>query len=320
MKIVIVGCGAMGSVYAAMFSEAGHEVWAVDIDADHVRAIHGVGLRVEGASGNRTVKINATEDAAEPGIADLLIIATKAMQVADAAEAAKAAIGPDTLVMSIQNGMGGPEAATEVLGDGRVMVGVVGGFGASLQGPGHAHHNGMELVRLGELDQPVTPRVEAAAEIWRGAGFTVKTYDDLDTLRWEKLICNAVVSATCGLTHWTVGEVMADAHARRIAESIGIEADAVARAAGVNLGFDDVVDYLHHFAAAIPGAKPSLLQDLEAGRMCEIDFINGSVVRTGARVGVPTPVNATIVELIKATEVRLGTRPAEAAGPREAAD
>jgi 2-dehydropantoate 2-reductase len=310
LKIVIVGCGAMGCVYAAMFAEAGHEVWGVDADADHVRAINGVGLRVEGASGDRTVQINATTDAADAGVADLLILATKAMHVADAAAAAKAAIGPETIVLSIQNGMGGPETAAEVLGEGRVAVGVVGGFGASMKGPGHAHHNGMELVRLGELAGPVTPRVEQAAALWEGAGFKVKTYDNLDTLRWEKLICNATFSATCGMTRWTIGEVMADRHASGVAEAIATEADVVARARGVTLGFDDVVAYVRDFAAAIPNSRPSLLQDVEAGRLCEIDYINGSVVRLGSEAGVPTPVNETLVALIKATEVRLGTRPA----------
>lgn len=308
MKIVIVGCGAMGCVYAAMFAEAGHEVWAVDANAEHVAAINENGLRVEGASGDRTVTVHATTTAADAGTADLLVLATKAMHVATAAEAAKPAVGPDTIVLSIQNGMGGPETAAEVLGAGRVAVGVVGGFGASMKGPGHAHHNGMELVRLGEMSGPVTPRVEKAAELWQGAGFTVKTYDDLDTLRWEKLICNATFSATCGMTKWTIGEVMAEPHAARVAEAIATEADAVARARGVKLGFDDVVAYVRDFAAAIPNSRPSLLQDLEAGRPCEIDYINGSVVRLGADAGVPTPVNSTLVDLITATEIRLGTR------------
>src|SRR3954454_19629924 len=143
MKIAIVGAGAMGSVYAGLFGSAGHEVWAIDPWAEHVEAIRRDGLRVEGASGDRVVPIQATTDAAEAGEADLVVIATKAMDVEAAAEGARPLLGPDTLVLSIQNGLGGPDAAARVLGDDRVAVGVAGGFGASIVAPGHAHHHGL---------------------------------------------------------------------------------------------------------------------------------------------------------------------------------
>ncbi len=148
MKIAIVGAGAMGSVYAGLFASAGHEVWAIDRWREHIEAIRAKGLRLEGASGDRTVKINAAMDPLEVGVCDLVILATKAMQVEAAAESVKALLKPDTPVLSIQNGLGGPDTAAKVLGRERVMVGVAGGFGASMRGPGHAHHNGMELVRL----------------------------------------------------------------------------------------------------------------------------------------------------------------------------
>ena len=159
MKIAIVGCGAMGSVYAGLFASAGHEVWAIDAWREHVEAMRANGLRVEGASGDRTVRVNATTATGDAGVCDLVIIATKARDVETAARAAPPLLGPQTTVLSIQNGLGGPDTAAGVLGRERLAVGVVGGFGASMRGPGHAHHNGMELVRLGELAGPVTPRL-----------------------------------------------------------------------------------------------------------------------------------------------------------------
>jgi 2-dehydropantoate 2-reductase len=150
MKIAIVGTGAMGSVYAALLGAASHEIWAIDAWQAHVDTMRANGLRLEGASGDRTVRLHATTDAKEVGPCDLVIIATKVMHVAQAAEATKALLGKDTL-LSIQNGLGGPDTAARVLGRERVLVGVVGGFGASMKGPGHAHHNGWELVRLGEF-------------------------------------------------------------------------------------------------------------------------------------------------------------------------
>src|SRR5262245_43671823 len=158
MKIAVVGAGAMGSVYAGLLGSSGHEVWAIDRWREHVEAIRERGLRVEGASGDRVVRISATTDPTEAGEVDLVILATKAMDVEGAAGAARPLVGAETLVLSIQNGLGGPDIAARVLGQDRVAVGVAGGFGASVVEPGHVHHHGLELIRLGERDGPVSPR------------------------------------------------------------------------------------------------------------------------------------------------------------------
>jgi 2-dehydropantoate 2-reductase len=308
VKIAVVGAGAMGSVYAGLLADAGHEVWAVDRWREHIEAIRAGGLRIEGASGDRVVRINATTDPSEAGAAGLVILATKAMNVAEAAEAARPLVGPDTLVLSIQNGLGGPDTAASVLGEERVAVGVVGGFGASVLAPGHVHHHGLELVRLGERNGPVTPRIEAVADVWRGAGFTVRTFDDVQRLVWEKLICNVTYSGTCAVLGRTIAEVLEDDDAWTVASRCGVEAYEVARALDVELGFDDPVAYVRDFGMAIPGAKPSMLLDLEAGRRTEIDFINGAVPRAGRDVGVEAPFNETVSALVRALELR--TRPA----------
>lgn len=300
VKIAVVGAGAMGSVYAGLLGSAGNEVWAIDTWREHVDAIRERGLRVEGASGDRTVPINATTNAADAGEAELVVLATKAMDVEAAAEAALPLVGPETLVLSIQNGLGGPDAAARVLGDEHVAVGVAGGFGASIVAPGHAHHHGFELIRLGERHGPVTPRIERAAEVWRAAGFTVRTFDDVQRLVWEKLVCNVAFSGTCTILGRTLGEVMDDASAWAVASTCAAEAHTVGRAAGVAFGFDDPVAYVRDWAERIPGAKPSMLLDREAGRRLEVDFINGAIPRVGAEVGVTAPVNETVTALVKA--------------------
>ena len=182
MRIAIVGAGSMGSVYAGLLGAAGNEVWAVDTSEAHLAAIRTGGLRVEGASGDRVVRIHATSDPTQIGAVELVVIATKAMDVRAAATSARCLVGPETLVLAIQNGLGSGEAAAEILGDACVAIGVAGGFGASLVSPGHVHHHGFELVRLGERQSAVTPRIERVAEVWREAGFTVRTYDDVDML------------------------------------------------------------------------------------------------------------------------------------------
>jgi 2-dehydropantoate 2-reductase len=308
VKIAIVGCGAMGSVYAGLFASAGHEVWAIDRWAEHVEAMKKNGLRLEGKSGDRTVKVNATTETKDAGLCDLVVLATKAMHVASAAESAKALLGKDTPVLSIQNGLGGPETAAEILGRERVMVGVVGGFGASMKGPGHAHHNGMELVRLGEFGGPITPRLKKVEETWSGAGFKVKVFDDIDQLVWEKLICNCAYSGPCALADGTISQVMSDPDLSNVSAACASEGYAVAMKKGVTLGFTDPVAYVRDFGSKIPNARPSVLLDLMAKRLSEIDVINGSIPRVGKQVGVAAPVNETVTALVKAKETKLGCR------------
>lgn len=308
MKVAVVGCGAMGSVYAALLADAGHEVWAIDNWKEHVDAMKASGLRLEGASGDRTVRVNATTNTADAGPCDLAILSTKAMHVEKAAQSMQPLLGPDTVVLSIQNGLGGPDTAAKVLGRERVLVGVVGGFGASMKGPGHAHHNGWELVRLGELVGPISLRLEAVAEVWRSGGFRVKCFDDIDQLVWEKLICNVCFSGTCAVTERTMIEVIEDADAWQVASGCATEAYKVARARGIKLDFDDPVAYVRAFGMKIPNARPSMLLDHLAGRMSEIEAINGAIPAAAKAAGIAAPFNEVISALVRAKERRMGVR------------
>lgn len=300
MKIAIVGAGAMGSVYAGILGESGNEVWAIDRWNEHVEAIRAHGLRVEGASGDRTIRIRATTDPADAGVCDLVVIATKAHDVEVAARAVRPLVGAETVVLPIQNGLGSAEQVAGVLGEKQVAIGVVGGFGASVVGPGHVHHNGWELVRLGERRGPATERIRRIAKVWEDAGFRVQTYDDVDQLVWEKLLCNVAFSGTCSVLEWTIGQVLADASAWQVAASCAREVFAVARARGIRLSFDDPVAYARAFGEKIPGARPSMLLDLLAGRPCEIDVLNGAIPPAAREVRLSAPVNETVTALVKA--------------------
>ena len=312
MKIAIVGAGAMGSVYAALLGDAGHEVWAIDSWAEHIAAIRKLGLRVEGASGDRVVRVNATGDAREVGPCDLVIVATKAMHITAAAAQVPALLGPDTAVLTIQNGLGSADRLAEALAGTPVMIGVAGGFGASMKGPGHAHHNGMELIRLGNRNGAITPALTRVAAVWEQAGFKARTFDDIAQLVWEKLICNVCFSASTALTEWTIGEVMADTDTWRMAAGCASEAYAVARAKNIALDFDDPVAYARAFGEKIPNAYSSLALDLMAGRASEIDAINGAIPPAGHAVGIAAPYNQTLSALVRAKETRLGVRAAAA--------
>jgi 2-dehydropantoate 2-reductase len=300
--VAIIGCGAMGSVYAALMVDAGHEVHAVTLWPDHAAAMAARGLRVEGASGDRTVRLHASTTTDGIGPCDLVIIATKAFDVEAAARSAAPLLGPETTVQTIQNGLGSAERVAPLVGPDRLAVGVVGGFGASLRAPGHVHHNGMEMVRFGAYAGLSRARLEASAAIWESAGFKVALFDDLHRMVWEKLIVNVAFSGTCCLTGLTIGEAMRDENAWRVARGCAEEAVAVARALGIRLEVGEPIEHIRRLGGKIGNARPSMLLDHLARQRSEIDVINGAIPREGAKVGVPAPINDLVVALVKARE------------------
>ncbi len=307
MKIAVVGVGAMGSVYAALLAEAGNEVWAIDIWQDHLNAIATTGLRVEGASGDRTVQgIHAARDVAEAGACDLYILATKASGVGPAARAIAPSMRPDSLVLTIQNGLGAGERIAEHMPTDNVLLGVAEGFGASMKGPGHAHHNAMKLIRIGEMSGGMTDRLGRVETVWRDAGFDVKAFPDVNQLIWEKFVCNVTFSAPCTVFGATIGELMADPEAWAIAQGCGLEAHAVGLAEGINFTFEDAAAYVEAFGARMPHARPSLYLDHLAGRKSEIDAINGMVPVVGARHGIATPLNQSLSAIVRFKEGQFG--------------
>ncbi|MBK1789132.1 ketopantoate reductase family protein [Prauserella cavernicola] len=304
-KIAILGTGAMGSVYAGLLADAGNEVWAVDTWAEHIEAIRRNGLRVEGASGDRVAHPHATTDVSDIGDCELVVIATKARDVVEAAASAKHLVGDNTTVLTIQNGLGSAERIAGVLGRTGVAVGIVGGFGASIPEPGHVRHEGWEMLHMGELDGPVSPTLAGIASVWSDAGFRVSTYDDIELMVWEKFICNVCFSGTCAVTGLTIGEVIADEQAWKIASGCATEAWNAARAQGIGLTMDDPVEYVRTFGSAIPDARPSMLLDVLAGRPTEIDVINGAVPEQAERAGLRAPYNEVVAALVRRLDARL---------------
>ena len=306
MKIAVVGAGAMGSVYAGLLATAGNEVWAIDTWQEHIDAIRAAGLRVEGASGDRTVRLDATTDASEPGTCDLVIIATKADGVASAAASIQPLLRGDTLVLTIQNGLGAAERICRHLPPDNVLLGVAGGFGASIRGPGHAHHNGMELVRLGELGGGITQRLERIGSVWRDAGFNVKCFHDINQLVWEKFVCNVAYSGSCTIFECTIARVQANEHAWKVASSCAAEAHGAGIAKGIHFSFDDPITHVREFGKTIPNSRPSMLQDYLAKRPSEIDAINGMVPVVAREVGTAAPYNEVVTAIVKAKELAVG--------------
>ncbi|GAA4505359.1 ketopantoate reductase family protein [Brevibacterium yomogidense] len=301
--VAVVGMGAMGSVYAGLMQDAGHIVYGICLWDDHVAAIRERGLRVHGASGDRTVRLTAASaTSAGIGPVDLVIIATKSFDVEQAARDARPLIGPRTVVQTIQNGLGSPDRVAGVIGAERLSIGVVGGFGASVPEPGTAHHNGMELIRFGSYGKLPFDEVERGAKIWRTAGFNVRLFEDVERMVWEKFIMNVTFSGTACLTGLTIGEVLEDEDAWLVARACGEEAIELAGVKGVPLDVGDPIEHIRRLGSAISAARPSMLIDALEKRRSEVDAINGAVVTAAKGTSVSTTVNATVSELIRARE------------------
>lgn len=305
MKIAVIGCGAMGSIYAARLAAACNDVLAIDRHQPSIEQISRGGLRVTGPGYDQVVPLRASTTAPDEPM-DLIVLAVKAADVTVGARQALPMLGAATPVLTIQNGLGSAETVAGIVGAERVAVGIASGFGASRVAPGHVHHNAMRAMRFGAYSSLPLATVESIARAWADAGFDAAAVADIAAMQWEKLICNVAYSAPCALTGMTVGQVMDDPQMGPVSQAAATEAWTVARASGIAVAVADPIAHVRAFGAQLPDAKPSALLDHEARRVSEIDVINGAVPRQGARVGVTAPVNATLTALITSIERQWG--------------
>ncbi len=301
MKIAVVGCGAMGSIYAAKLAAAGNDVLAVDRSCDHVGQIARAGLRITGPGDDHLVALRAATSAPAE-VMDLVVLAVKAADIDAGGRQALPMLGDETPVLTIQNGLGSAQALSSIVGEQRVVVGIASGFGAARPAPGQVRYNAMRAMRFGAYSSLPHRAVESIARTFSAAGFDAAAVTDIAAMQWEKLICNVAYSAPCALTGLTVGQVMDDPDVGPISRAAATEAWTVARSSGIAVTVTDPVAHVRSFGAQVPAAKPSALLDHQARRVSEIDVINGAVVRQAGRVGVPAPVNATLTALVKAVE------------------
>jgi 2-dehydropantoate 2-reductase len=306
MKICFLGSGALGSALGGVLTEGGNDVWLIDAWAGHVDAMNERGLTLRDGGVNRTVKVNARSSPDGVGPAELVVVLVKSYHTRKAIESAAAIVGPDTVVMSLQNGLGHEEILAEVVGKQRVLAGKTYAGGVLL-GPGHviAGTKGKHTY-IGELDGRVTERATRIAETFTRAGLPTEVSADIVGTMWDKLLINVATGALAGITRLPYGGLYRVPEVRQCALAAIAEGIAVAKALGVRLTSEEP-DYAWNLAAAgLPDAfKTSMLQSIENGAPTEIDFINGSVVRYGERAGVPTPVNRTLVACIKGIELWL---------------
>ena len=302
MKICVVGCGAVGSLFAAHLAQLDDvEVWAYDLDASHVAAMNDHGLRLSGAA-DLVGRVRATSDAHELPACDYGIVATKSMHTSSAL-AATARAFENGAVASVQNGAGNEELVARHVRE--VIRGTTFPAGHIVE-PGHVGWDTKGDTHIGPFEPSPAPteKVEALADACTRGGMPTHALDDARGAQWRKLIFNAASNAIGALTGLTHGRI-AEPPTRDLAWAVMAEGRAVADAQAIVL--DQSPEKLFDFAAQKEVAydhKPSMLQDVEGGRRTEIDFLNGAIVAFGDRYGVDAPLNRALTALVKGLERR----------------
>ena len=306
MKVCVLGAGAMGSSIGGLLAEGGSEVYLIDTWAEHVDAINSRGLKLRVGASEKVVKVRAAADCWGIGPADLIIVLVKSFHTREAIEMAGPIIGGTTVIMSLQNGLGNEEIIAEVVGRKQVLGGRTFA-GGSLLAPGQVIASTMgKPTYIGELDGKTTERVTRIAGEFERAGLLITVSPNIVGIMWDKLLVNVATGAHCGITGLPYGGLYKMPELRDCALEAVAEGIAVARANGVGLSTKAPEEAWFKASEGLPeDFKPSILQSLEKGLRTEIDFINGAVVRFGAKCNVPTPVNWTLVAGIKGIEYRI---------------
>ena len=302
MRVCVVGCGAVGSLFAANLAQLDDvEVWAYDVSQPHVDAINASGLRLTGA-GEVVGRLRATTQAAGLPTCDLGIVATKAMHTEEAIAATAHAFA-DGAVATVQNGVGNEEVVARHVA--RVIRGTTFPAGKIVE-PGVVQWDVKGDTTLGPFEpQPASAEeIELLADACTRGGMPTSAVADARPAQWRKVIFNAATNPVGALTGLSHGRVCERPDLRAIVTALVDEGRAVAAAQGIELDGDpeELIDHAAKHEVAYDH-KASMLQDVEARRATEIDFLNGGIARFGREHGVPTPLNDAITQLIKALEV-----------------
>jgi 2-dehydropantoate 2-reductase len=294
VRFAVLGAGGVGGYFGARLAAAGHQVTFVARGRNLV-ALQANGIVVRSPYGDLAMPVDATDDPSKAAGAQVVLFAVKGHGLAAALPTLTAMLGPDTWVIAVQNGGLAPaEQVAAAIGDHRVVGG--GAYiSCHLRAPGVLeHHPGPKGMSLGEWTGPVSPRLTEFAQTARAAEIDVELVDDVKAMLWGKFAFISALSGGTASTGRSIGEVRATESGARLVESLLREASAVARAEGVALPADyerNTIGLLHSLDG---GMRSSLYEDLSHGRPCELEELQGEVVRRAARVGVPVPVTATV--------------------------
>jgi 2-dehydropantoate 2-reductase len=308
MKIAVMGTGGVGGYFGTRLALGGSDVAFVARGAQ-LAAVREHGLRVRSAGGDlHLAPVRATDDPREIGPVDLVLFGVKLWDTSAAAEAIRPLLGPDTAVVSFQNGVVKDDILMETLGR-RAVIGGVCYIAATIAEPGVIVHTGtMQRLVFGEYDGTRSARVELFEAACRQAGIDAEVSADITRALWEKFVFLVAFSAVTATTRRPIGAVRAHPQTRRLLAAAMQEVVDVGRAQGVALAPDFVADRLR-FADQLPVTMTSsMANDLERGNRLEVPWLSGDVARRGAALGVPTPVNGTLFDVLSIAADGVATR------------
>jgi 2-dehydropantoate 2-reductase len=301
-RLLIVGTGAMACLFAARLAACGAQITLLGTWAEGIQALQQRGVRLKvpglvvGGEREKRFPVQATSDPFACRGARMCLVLVKAWQTPRAARQLGVCLAQDGVALSLQNGVGNLETLEAVLGPQRVALGVTT-LGATLLGPGLVRQVGEGAISLSPH-----PRLAELTTWLQKAGFTVEQVADARGLLWGKLVINAAINPLTALLRVTNGELLERSTAHELLQAAAREAAAVANAQGLTLSYPDPVGMAETVARRTAANRSSMLQDILRGAPTEIDAICGAVVRAGEQAGVPTPVNRTLWQLVKATQ------------------
>jgi 2-dehydropantoate 2-reductase len=299
MQIAVMGTGGVGGYFGGRLAASGEDVTFIARGA-HLAAMRQRGLQIISALGDATITpCQASDDPAAIGPVDLVLFTVKLYDTEAAAEAIRPLIGPDTGVVTFQNGITGPEVLAAKLGAGHVLGGVAK-IAAVIAEPGVIRHTGTmaELV-FGELDGSASARIAALATALEAAGVQHAVSDHIRREIWDKMVFLSTFAGLTSLIRLPIGPIREDGDTRRLLREGLVEALAVARAAAVDLP-EDLADQILARIDRLPfEMKSSMLQDLQGGRRLELAYLSGTIARLGRDLGVATPIHALIATALK---------------------
>lgn len=303
MKVAVVGSGAIGGLFGSFLHKTGEDVTFVDIKKSHIEAMQVQGLIVVRQGVEEVIKVKATTNIEEAGTPDLIVVACKSYDNEQAAKDCLKIVGPDTIVLTVQNGVGNVDTLGDILGRERILAGTTA-FGCTVLGPGKILPSEKGSISIGELDGSMTPRLQRVVDTFTNAGVEMHVSQNVDNLIWTKLMVNVGINAIGAITLITNGQILDFEESASIQAEVVKEGAAVAKAKGIEFMVDDILEYVRSISRSTYGNKASMRQDIERGDRTEVLSINGAIVEEGKKLGVPTPVNETLTKLVKTIEKR----------------
>jgi 2-dehydropantoate 2-reductase len=302
VKIVIIGPGAMGCLYAFLLTRSGHEVWLLDYREDRADFIRSQGLKVEGISGQYHIPFERIcTDAKIIGKADVVIMFVKAYATEAAIKRAGSAIKSSTIILTLQNGLGNIERISDLYPDAHCLAGTTS-QGATLIGPGHMRHAGNGETIIGAADGSGKFHTDLIRDLFMSALIPVQIAEDVTSLLWGKLLINCGINPITAIMKIKNGQITTFPNLLAVMRRAVDEGAQVASKLGIAVPYQDPAQKVIEVCETTAENRSSMLQDIEAGKKTEIEYMNGAIVRHGEQLGIDILVNSFLTDMVLALE------------------